>query len=384
MNIESLERSLLNRRSLHRDWLVIFILALTARLADWFLRGTRVVGDATTARRICNELSVSTLITTNHRIIYSGFQLPYCAFLRIPGTSVDLWIFLQILLSAASCILIYETGRLLVSRNAGLIGGLLFAVIWQVFKWNVRPQSEPLFAIIGAVVLWRLAVYDQYPTHRNQVLALIPLLWLAITRPNGLAIILGYLLLDTIFVSDRWRINVFPYRYLNLFIILCVGILAVFRLFAFDGVSMMERLAKGLIVTGHIYYEYTPTAASRLPEFLLLNSHHIAIIIILRVLWFFSPILPAWSVPHIIIGLATVLPVNVGGIIGGYRALMHDSNVFKYWGVPVLMALLLRTIAWVPGGRNWFSISAVCLSLLTGYLLHSKLPSIYCAVMNGE
>jgi len=366
-----------------RDWILIFFIALSGRVSYWFVAGTRVVGDATGALDFCNMASLSTLFSFQHTAVYSGFQLPYCGYIYVTNGFVDGWVVLQIVLSAVSCVLLYETGRLLVDRVTGLFAGLSFALTWEVFHWVVRPMSEPVFTIVTVVVLWRLAVYETEPTRRNRALAMGTLLYLAITRPNGLPIVAGYVLWDTVFKSDNLRLNVFPSRKVNVALIAVFGGLALYRLTGVFGLlgsgeGLLKRWQRGLIVTGHVWYDYStgfiyssrdPLPGRTATTLSAVGLHHIIIISVLRGLWFFSPILPGWSIPHVALSMVTLFPLIVGGIVGSYVVARRDRTLFKLWVTPIIMIVLTAMITWVAGSRNFLGPAVACFSLLTGYLV---------------
>lgn len=358
------------------DWAAIFVLALGGRFAYWFMAGTRVVGDATGALAFCDIVSPSALLGFKHTIVYSGFQLPYCAYINLTGGYVDGWVVLQILLSAVSCVLLYETGRLLVDRLAGLIAGLSFALLWEVFHWVVRPMSEPVFTIVMIVALWRLAIYEVAGSRRNRLLAAGALLYLGITRPNGLPIVAGYLLWDTLFDAEEWRLDVFSSRAVNAGFILLFGGLALYRMLEGGELIPINRLAIGEVVTGHVTYNYTPVMADSAAGFLIRNAPHVVTIVLLRGLWFFAPILPGWSVPHIVLTMSTLFPLIVGGLAGIYRTARHERRLFVLWVTPILMSVLTAMVMWVAGSRNFLGPSAACFALLTGYMLSTKLPGL--------
>lgn len=365
------------------DWAAIFLVAIAARLAYWFVSGTRVVGDANGALRFCEMASIGELVAYQHTVVYSGFQLPYCGFLSATGGFVDGWVILQVVLSALSCVLLYETGRLLVDRTAGLVAGFSFALVWEVFHWVVRPMSEPIFTIVAVVVLWRLAVYETNPTGRNRALAAGVLLYLALTRPNGLPIVAGYLLWDTLFESDESRLGVFPRRSINVALIGLLGVLAVYRLLDDGAFLPVQRWARGLVVTGHVYYDYTPVATESALSFVLFNVHHIVIISALRVAWFFSPVLPGWSTPHVVLSLVTLLPLILGGLVGSYSVFREERVLFKLWVTPVVMIVLTAMLLWVAGSRNFLGPAVASFALLSGYLVSDAIHRVSLSPVPG-
>jgi 4-amino-4-deoxy-L-arabinose transferase-like glycosyltransferase len=352
------------------DWILVGGLALAFRLAFWFFEGTEVIGDSNKFLRECVNFSLVHHVTTKD-LIYSGFFFPYCGFINLPGGTIDGWIAIQVFLSAVSCVLLYDIGRRLMNRYAGLIAGVALAVTWQGFHYIHRPQSQVFFTVIVVTTLWLLVRYRSEPTRRNRHLAFGAMGYMAFTRPNGVAFVAGFALLDFVFRQPRYRLDLFFSRLVNGVVFGVVGILALLRLQVFSSNTFLpiQFWSRRVIVTGHIQYPYAlqevPTALS----YIVSNGHHIVAMAVLRLVWFLIPILPGWSLSHILLNLLTLAPLTVCAVVAIPHVIREETEIAKICLPPLAMTLLIVMLLWVPGPRKFLGPIIAIYGLLTGYLL---------------
>ncbi|WP_135363023.1 glycosyltransferase family 39 protein [Halosimplex halophilum] len=369
-----LHRTALGRsigRRIGRTHALVFAVALALRAWLWSRTGSLVVRDAHRYIEWCGQLSASTLFGSR-ALVYSGYWLPYCGWLRATGEFVDGWVALQVVLSALACVLVCETARLLVDARAGLVAGLLLAVQWEVYKWVVRPQSEFMLAFAVALALWRLTAYHLSATRRNRVLALAALGFVALVRPNGLVIVLGYLAYDFLPASSGRRLNLFFPAPVNVALAGALGSFALYRLSfgLYHGNTVLSPWKEGVVITPERFvYDYTPAPADGVVEFLVRNAEHVVAIAGLRGLWFFAPVLPGWSVAHAVKTGVTLTPLTVLGLLGVYRAARTDRELLVLWGTPLAMVVLTAMAVWVAGWRNFLGPAAVVYALFAGYFV---------------
>jgi len=351
------------------DWLVIGLVALGLRYSYWIVDGTRVVGDSTGYLRICNQGNFIEILST-HEVVYIGFTYPYCAFLGLPGGTIDGWIAIQIVLSAASCVVLYEIGRSLMNRYAGIVAGLALAVTYQGFHYINRPQTQVFFTVVFVGTLWALTKYLAEPSRKTRVLALGTMSYMAITRPNGVAYAVGFFLLDLLFRNPRHRLNLFFSRAVNLAVMGVLTVLGSMKLFlARDLFLPILFWKRRVIVTGHLRYPFELQESASNVLFVLLNIHHIVAMAVLRGVWFFIPILPGWSTPHVLVNLVTLAPLTLGGLLAIPHVIRHEKRIAKLCLPPLVMVLLIVMALWVPGPRKFLGPIIAVYGLLTGYLL---------------
>ncbi|WP_436926478.1 glycosyltransferase family 39 protein [Halosimplex amylolyticum] len=352
-----------------RDATAIFLVALVLRGWVWSNTGTMVVRDATRYLAWCNEFSLGTLFGTR-ALVYSGYWLPYCGWLRATGEYVHGWVGVQIGLSALSCVLVYATGRHLVGRSAGLVAGGALAVQWEVYRWAARPQSEFMLTFAVALALWRLAHYHTTPTTRNRLLALGTLGFAALVRPNGLPIVAAYLLYDLLPATSDHRLNLgFPAK-INLALVGGLVAAIAYRLqFGWARGSMLFHWREGIVITpDRFVYDYAPAPASGVVDFFVANAEHVVAIATLRGLWFFSPIMPGWSESHALRAMVTLGPLFVLAVLGIHAAVVREQwDLLVLWVTPLVAVVVTAMGIWVAGWRNFLGPAVVVYALFAGY-----------------
>jgi len=356
-------------RARYLDWLLIGGVALLIRIAFWYVEGTRVVGDATGFLRRCTDFSLAQQLTTEY-LVYSGFSFPYCAFLQLPGASVDAWIGLQVLLSAISCVVLYEIGQTLINRPAGLVAGLSLGLTWQGFHYITRPQTQVFFTVVFVFTLWTLVQYRTAPSRSTRLLALGSMGYMAISRPNGVAYVAGFVLIDLVFRDPKYRLDLFFSRTVNAIGFGIVGILGFIKLYTAKSVFLPFYFwSREIIVTGHISYPFALQDTPNGLAFLFLNIHHIIAMGILKIIWFLIPILPDWSLGHILLNLVTLAPLTVGALLTIPHVVREETEIAKICIPPLVMVLCIVMVLWVPGPRKFLGPIIAVYGLLTGYLL---------------
>lgn len=359
------------REAIRREHVLVFLFALGIRL--WFWNGVSgrplVVKDAHRYIRWCGSLTQLS-IPEAKSIVYLGYWLPYCGWLELTGGWVAGWIGIQLLLSALTCVLVYETARQFVSSRASLLAAGLFAVQIEVYKWAVRPQSEFMLTFAVALALWRLTLYHTDRSTRNRALVLASLALVATVRPNGLIIVMAYMVYDFFPRSSDRRLDLFFRARTNIAIAAVVGVLVAHRLSfgLYKGNTLLSPWKEGVIVTpDRFIYDYTPRAADGVLSFLLSNLDHVIAIAGLRALLFFSPVMPTWSQAHALRTGITLTPLTIGAILGIIFALRRNRTLLKLWGTTLLAVVVTAMLIWVAGWRNFLGPAAVVYALFTAY-----------------
>jgi len=355
----------------HRDAIGLFLFAFALRAWVWAGSGTRVVRDATRYVTWCHDLSVGTLLGTR-ALVYSGYWLPYCGWLRVTGDYVHGWVGFQVALSALSCVLVYATARRLVGRPAGLAAGGALAVQYEVFRWAVRPQSEVMLTVALALSLWRLAHYHTTPTTRNRLLALASLGFVALVRPNGLPIAGAYLLYDLLPASSDQRPNLGVPATVNFAVVVGLVAAIAYRLqFGWAKGSMLYHWREGIVVTPErVVYAYDPAVAEGVVRFFVANAEHVVAIALMRAGWFFVPVMPGWSTSHALKGALTLTPLMVFAGLGICAAVRRrEWDLLALWATPLVAVVATAMGIWVAGWRNFLGPAAVVYALFAGYFV---------------
>lgn len=369
-----LRESLSTPRS--QQYIVIFLAALTARLVYWRFAGTQVIGDANAALRRCEQIfTTPELVFLTRDVLYSGFNIPYCTALNVFGLAPTHWVGVQAVLSALACVLVFDTGRRVVNPLAGWVAGLGFVPLWETFRWIVRPQSEMLFTFYVALVLWQMARYFEQKTTRNRRVLGVCFAVLAVSRPFGFPMVLGWLAYELLPLSHPRRFDFIRSRTIAavLAVVGVVGMLAVVTLFHED-YNIIYFLSRGTVVTGGVFeYQYTPRPADEFWPFIFLNIDNLAIMASLRIVWFFIPIVPRWSTAHILLNLVTLAPLIAGGLVGIYYAIQQRRlDILQMWLTPLAAVLLVIAATYLDGGFNYRAQMTPVFALFTGYAVGSS------------
>jgi 4-amino-4-deoxy-L-arabinose transferase-like glycosyltransferase len=251
------------------------------------------------------------------------------------------------------------------------------------------------FLLMLAIVLWLLARYRTTQS-RRAVLALgVGLSLLIFTRPVGFPVVIcliGYELVaarDSVREVLDWRVTAV------LLVALVVGVYAVvtevlLRQFSMASMlaeghrrrSYLAALAEGVIVTHPgeptVQYVYQPRDASSLLGFFVHNFDHIVAIGLLRLVWFFVPVLPRWSTVHILVNVVTLGPLLVGTAVGTYHIVAkRRSELFHVLLVPLIAIVAPLALVYIDGGFNYRAPATLLFALLTGYAVHVYTPHLH-------
>ncbi len=352
----------------------IFVAAALVRTAFWAYKGTRVVGDSNRALSSCHALSTDpSLFFATEYLPYAGFEVPYCSFLVLTDGWIDGWVFIQLVLSSLGAVLLYFTARYFIGYTGGVVAGGSFVFLWETFRWFHRPQSEALFTFVMILTLWQLSRFHKESSRTNRVLLLSCFAWLATTRPNGIPIVVGYLLYDLLPIPSNRRLG-FRSQKLSAIVAGLFSLVTVIFLSGYTGKHVGDKMRRGVAVTGKYVHDYTPTNADNIVFFVLFNLPDIAIMSAVKVFYFFVPVLPEWSLFHNIINVLTLFPLLVGSAIAVPSLVRNDRVLTRLWLTPVVMILLTVMATWMSGGMNFRAPATPVFALLTGYAIAEIQP----------
>ena len=347
----------------------IFVLALAIRIGAWGVKGTVTSSDLVWFQSVCDGWLTSPLAAfRTERLVYSGFALPLCIVLALTGGSLQAWVAVQIVLSALSCVLVYYTGTRLVERTAGVIAGLSLAVLWDSFHWVLYVLSDTMFVFAVALALWALTRHHREPSPRNRALAWVSLGLVAVTRPFGLPIVVGWLAYDLLPRDHEYRLGLLP----NPLVTAVLGAAGLAVVVSSKAYLLSERIytlwSHGVVIWGDptFNYHFAARTGSSLVEFLLLNADHMVVLAALKVAVFFLPFVPRFSTSHVLLNLALV-PLTVGGFVGAVRSIRRRSPHFRIWGTPAVMVLLIVAVTYVDFGWRYRAPLGPVFVLLTAY-----------------
>lgn len=361
----------------------IFVTVLYWWFKDFRLR---VIGDAAGAVSKCSDIAAGPLDwLLSSQILNAAFQFPYCGFRAATGGSVTGWLVVQILLWALICILVYRTGKRLLDRTAGLVAGFSLVVLWETFRFALRPQSDLMFLFFLAVTLWTLARYQAKPTGRRRLAVFVAFVLLVTSRPFGLPIVFGFLVWDLFPTGDEETVPLVSSSVSSIVLggVLClVGVLAFLTLLRSIDVAnatadtwrrgLSAVWSHGIVVTHTTEPTFQYAVDLRLTEntltFLLANADHLLVMGFLKIAWFFVPVLSRWSTFHILVNAVVLTPLIAGTFAGTALALIRRRyGVIRFFVLPLLMILLTLAPTFLDGGFNYRAPATLSFALLTAY-----------------
>lgn len=332
--------------------LAVFVLALAARLAYWVQKETRLGTDSSGYLATCDLWASAPLEAIQHSIgiEYAGFTLPMCSVLGLTG-SPDAWIVVQILFSAVAAVLIFDTARRALGRRAGLVAGIGMALLWEMFQWDIYLLSDTTFIVVLSFVLWSTTRFYLEASRKNRAMALAGLGLLAITRPFGAPIAIGYLAVD---LWRGWSTDspqLVQNRWVGAALIVALVVLPtiVSARTGWAESMLLDTWMQGRIVHDDPTFDY-PFALSHASsplDFVLANPGDMLVMGVLKVGAFFVPFVPRFSLVHIGINAATLLPLMLAGTAGLVVLANRDGDLAASWSVPLLIVLAIVAATFV-------------------------------------
>jgi hypothetical protein len=145
--------------------------------------GIRLGGDSQRYLAGADNL-LSGLPLQGKQISYSGYVL-LIAFCRLTRAGLPGVIFIQLLFTAAAAVALYDLGRRLHGRLAGIIAAGLLIANPDIARWNVFILTDSLYISLIVLCVW--CVHTAALRKRYwYILAAAVLAAAALVRPNGL------------------------------------------------------------------------------------------------------------------------------------------------------------------------------------------------------
>ena len=363
--------------------LAVFFVALMIRFAYLarILQGSlRTPPDTESYIEACHVLFTdpTALIGIRKGITYLGFTVPFCGVRALSGGSNVSWAVVQVVLSAATAVLIYYIAVRVINVAAGIIAGFGFAMLFETFRFVVFMLSETVFILALVLSMWALIYHRERHTNMSAALVIASFIWLITTRPFGLPIVAGWLFFDLFPDNSEFRIGILP-RPVAIAGVIGLPIVVqlitnVFRKLNQLSISFQEGW---IYYRGHwdsplSLYEYTPRASNSIIEFFVLNIDHVTQIMLLRLLVFYIPLVPRLSREAIVytaFNAIVLVPLLVCMFLGLIRSVRQHSVVFSLFGTPVLVVTGITMLMFVSSSWRYRAPLAPSFALLTGYFL---------------
>lgn len=354
------------------SYLGIFFLALVMRLGYWVYAGTRVSPDGYTYLGTCDALwgDFGGTMQGFVGIEYVTFLVPFCSFLALPLTTLDHWVFMQILATSVASVLVADAAWRLWGPVSGVTAGGALALLWETAQWDVYILSESMFVFWLAFVFWAYArrASVSVPGRNESLVLWAGMFMLAFARPVGVPIVA--LMLAAEFLP-RWlgeRPHVVRSRLVagvSIILMFLAGSLISDR--SSWGSSVFEEVwLNGLIVHDDLAFQYhfALEPAGDLWGLFLANPFHVPAIALLKGLVLYLPFVDRFSVIHNGMNLVTLVPVLLLGLYGLIAGVRRRDAAVWMWLSPVIAITLVSMATFVD--YDWRYRVPVTLGLVMG------------------
>jgi 4-amino-4-deoxy-L-arabinose transferase-like glycosyltransferase len=369
---------------------VIFAVALVAR-GLYFLRafqvwgGARVAADTQTYRGTCEILLTEPLsaLSAGTGLMYMGFTIPFCFVDNLTGQAGSIWVMIQIFLSSLTAVVLFWVGTRLVNQVAGLTAGIAFALLFDGIRYTVFLLSETMFIFVLVLCLWAITRHWKEPSRKTRIIALTSLGWLAITRPFGMPIVVGWLLLDLLPGDNQWRFGLIP-RWTAVAGVIVAPVIILTLSSAPGKLSQMEAgfrggwiIYKGMTDFFIAEYAYEARPRDKFLAFLLWNLGHVLVMIVLRVVVFFVPLVdnwisPCWNLANILV-LTPLLAGSILGVVWGIKR--RDLRPMWLLATPIVVVTGIVVVTFISVGWRYRAPLGPLFALLTSYAVAISLPN---------
>lgn len=396
MNFDSVREDMQSGRPLGESTrtlvfsLSLFAIALVIRVAHWLRAGyamARTPPDTESYVSACTVLlSDPVSIVSNLKgPAYLGFTVPFCGFRAVVSESFQSWLAVQVLLSAVGVVLVYLTAKSVLGHGPGIVSALALAISYDAFKWDIAVLAESLTIFAVALSVWAYTMYRKNLSRRYRTLTGISWLWLALLRPHGVPVVVGWLVSDAVLARVRGTTPLVSSAYVT------AGFVALLSLVPINTIrrggaksgSISGAWSEGWVIfkgkPRFFIPQYEPAAVtSSDPVEFLLNLPDLAILFTLRGLAFFNPIItfsysgPDWRLFHTI-SLLAVIPLA----IVGFGKLLYERRIelIQLWTIPMLMLLGVIVVSFISQTYRYRAAANPVFALLVGVAV-SSLPAI--------
>lgn len=356
----------------------VFFAAVLVRLGYWRVSGTVVNKSSEHFVAFCDAagagenvfLAVLQSPQGAYRFLFTGYWLPMCVPYLAGGGSPDAVVGWQILVSGLTTVLVFDLGRRYADELAGLVAALFMVGMLDNFAWTTRLLSDTVFAFVVVLALWQFVRYREDPTRRRRALLWAVLGWVAVTKPQGAVVVLGWLAFDL--TPDRFgvRYDLVPRKLgAAAAAIVAVPMIAFAVPHALD--QAVSQWRQGLLVQFDetLQYEFVPRAANGSIEFFLVNADHMMIMALLKGLLFYLPVYGRFSTLHNAANAVTLLPVIAFGFAGLAKLVRDRPRVARDLGVPVATLTLVVMATFIDYSWGYRVPVVPPLAVAAGYAL---------------
>lgn len=369
----------------------LLLLALVPRLAYYF---NRLLSEKGLPQAHDTEwyLRHASLLLSNFHIDidFNGiFYLSYYSLLALMLVFVKTQagiVFIQMLINAASVVLVYKISILLFNRRTGILAGVFYALLWPVIYWSIYIITDSLF--ISLMLLQVYFLLKAYDTGKKSYWGLFTAtsLYMVFFRPTGVVTLTFVFVYIIINLKTKGYVNKYkPY-------IICAGVVAAIAAVYLAGVVSASSLGRSLYYNmrwlllhnyaeGRIYdivtpydYKYRAVTGPRFSDnfvisFFINNWNHILVLYGKRIVSFAG--VWVWKLDSVgmLVRLKYILPVTAALFVTGAgisgmirRKIFRKASILIF----VVLSILFFTVFFFMDSAYRYRVPALVFLAIIG------------------
>jgi 4-amino-4-deoxy-L-arabinose transferase-like glycosyltransferase len=226
-------------------FLMLGVVFIAIHLLLFYVYGVRSLYDSRLYINSADFLVANGSIDESYRLFYA-IPISALAFCRwIFPDQVIPFLILQILLSAAAAVSLYQAaGKIFNSNLAGFFSVMILLLWWDIIQWNTTVMTESIFLTLMCLLLRMLVTFSG--KRNDWIWITLLLIAVLLTRPTGVVAVVSTLLF---FIRYYWH-TVLSRWWLRTSLIICLTLTAAFGAYLmFSLWDFTEQLYKGNLIT---------------------------------------------------------------------------------------------------------------------------------------
>lgn len=302
---------------LRRVPLGIFLTSLGIRFLYLYLFGIKIGADST-----FYELSSQHIIAAGYNPL-ALFPTPpyywlYPYIIAIFHSNYFLLVIFQVILQSVVAVLMYRIGTLLYGKKAGIIAGLIYAFLFEIFQWDTYILTDSVFVGLLVFVLYMLTKGIAKIISYHSLILAGGIMAVILLRPTSFPFLVALV------VYLLWRLR--KYRkliILSLIIIGIVGVIIAYAIGLFEsghkfGVTyylqyFFSLYERGIVIRDRPFYDIDTAWES---GFTASNSITFCNIFMHKLAAFWYVTVQDFSWPHKLFNILTLIPLYCFAILG--------------------------------------------------------------------
>lgn len=319
------------QKSTYLHDILIFLFALISRAVYMGFIGVKLGGDSAFYKSTAvllteTNFSLSSLFSHNIPFFYWAYPFVIAVFQQ---NNVLIVIF-QIIMQSLAAVLIYRIGAALFGVRTGVLAGLIYSLFWELIQWDMYILTDSLFSAMVVLLLYTLIRAQQAGNSKRWLIFAFVLFIVILLRPTALPVAASVIW----FITSGWNLRS---RFALVLLGVCILILWVGEFWFFDtasryGAEAYIKYFQSLFVDGIVIRD-RPEYALNVQWDSGFTFHNVVTFIwvfVNRLIGFWYIWTAAFSMPHILYNILTMVPMYIFGVLGmvmSYRNRAHQKII---------------------------------------------------------